>query len=302
MTEQESITIALEDKICRLDKFLSEKFNTQSRAYFQYLIDTGFVLVNSKKIKKSFIPSVGDDIEIFFQAVEMCDLKPQNIPLEILYEDENILAINKPKGMVVHPAAGNWENTFVNALLYHCKDLINFEDKIRPGIVHRLDKDTTGVIIAAKTTKAHQRLIVQFQNREIIKKYLAICVNKPDNQIINAPIKRHPIKRKEMAVIDSGKEASTKIETLAYNDKLSLVQASPKTGRTHQIRVHLKHINTPILGDETYGSKSLNKKFNIYTHLLHAYSIEFMHPITNEKMKIVANIPDEFKKFIHKIS
>jgi 23S rRNA pseudouridine1911/1915/1917 synthase len=302
MLDQETITVTKEDALQRIDKFLSDKLSKNSRAYFQYLIDEGFVLVNSKKIKKSFIPQVNDDIEIFYQAVEMCDLKPQNIPLDIIYEDEHIIAVNKKKGMVVHPACGNWDNTFVNALLYHCKDLINLNDPIRPGIVHRLDKDTTGVLIAAKTTKAHQRLILQFQNREIKKEYLAICTNKIENQIINASIKRHPYKRKEMNVDDSGKEAITEFKLLAFKDNLSLVLAKPKTGRTHQIRVHLKHLKAPILGDEIYGLKSANKKFNINSHLLHAYKLEFLHPITNEKMKLVANIPEEFKKFILKIS
>jgi len=296
--DQNNFIITPDDSITRIDKFLADKFQAKSRTYFQYLLDNGSVLVNGKNVKKRFIPKIGDEIEIFFQALEEVSLKAENIPLDILFEDDHIIVVNKPTNMVIHPASGNWSSTFVNALLYHCKDLVCQKDDIRPGIVHRLDKDTTGVLLAAKTTMAHQRLITQFMMRSIKKQYLLIAINKPDNQIISAPIARHPHKRKEMSVIEGGKEAITKIETLAYNEQLSLVLAEPKTGRTHQIRVHLKHINCPILGDEIYGNKSLNNNFKITKQLLHAYSLEFIHPINNKLMKIKAPIPKNLKKFI----
>ena len=200
MIDQNNFLISTEE-LKRLDKLLSEKFKSNSRTYFQYLIENGSVLVNNKKVKKRFIPKIGDEIEIFFQALPDISLKAENIPLDILYEDEYIIAINKKANMVVHPAVGNWSNTFVNALLYHCKDLIYKDSDIRPGIVHRLDKNTTGVLLAAKTIKAQQKLIEQFKNREIKKKYLAITINKPKNQIISAPIARHKIKRKEKAIV-----------------------------------------------------------------------------------------------------
>jgi 23S rRNA pseudouridine1911/1915/1917 synthase len=300
--DQNTFLITEKQEITRIDKLLAEKFNAKSRTYFQYLLENGSVLVNGSKVKKRFIPKMGDEIEIFFQAVQDITLKPENIPLDILYEDEHILAINKPAGMVVHPACGNWSNTFVNALLYHCKDLISLEDKIRPGIVHRLDKDTTGVLLAAKTQIAHQNLIDQFKLRKIKKQYLAIVINKPTNQIINLPIARHPFNRKEMAIDEKGKEAITEIKLLAYNEKLSLILVIPHTGRTHQIRVHLKHINSAVLGDITYGNKNFNYNYKIYNQMLHAYILEFFHPITNEPMKITAPLTEEFKKFISILS
>ena len=253
----------------------------------------------NKKVKKSFVPKVGDEVEVFFQALHDSPLTAENIPLDIVYEDDYIIAINKPAGMVAHPACGNWSGTFVNALLYHCKDLINIDDDIRPGIVHRLDKNTSGIMIAAKTTKAQSNLIGQFKDRKVIKKYLAICVNKPENQIVDVPIIRNPFRRKEMTVLPQGKPSITKIETLGHNDKLSLVLATPKSGRTHQIRVHLKHIKTPILGDEVYGSISVNNNFNAIRQLLHAASIEFTHPITNKKMLLEAPTPKDFQKFVN---
>ena len=301
MIDQNNFLISTEE-LKRLDKLLSEKFKSSSRTYFQYLIENGSVLVNNKKIKKRFIPKIGDEIEIFFQALPDISLKAENIPLDILYEDEYIIAINKKANMVVHPAVGNWSNTFVNALLYHCKDLIYEDSDIRPGIVHRLDKDTTGVLLAAKTIKAQQNLIEQFKNREIKKKYLAITINKPKNQILSAPIARHKIKRKEMTIVETGKEAITKIEVLKSNDKISLIEATPKTGRTHQIRVHLKHLLCPILGDETYGSKSHNNNYKVFAQLLHAHSIEFLHPITNVPLKITAPMTQNMQKFIEILS
>ncbi len=296
--DQNIFLVTQKEEIVRIDKLLADKFKAKSRTYFQYLLDNDSVLVNGNRVKKRFIPKIGDEIEIFFQALKDISLKPQNIPLDILYEDEHILAINKPANLVVHPACGNWSNTFVNALLYHCKDIICMKDEIRPGIVHRLDKDTTGVLLAAKTQMAHQNLIDQFKSRKIKKQYLAITINKPSNQIINLPISRHPFNRKEMSVDEKGKEAVTQIKVLAYNDKLSLVLAIPQTGRTHQIRVHLKHINSPILGDPIYGNKNFNDNYKIYRQMLHAHILEFFHPISDEPMKITAPLAEEFKKFI----
>ncbi|MBN2479111.1 MAG: RluA family pseudouridine synthase [Parachlamydiales bacterium] len=295
MTDNFLITDNIE--LTRIDKLISKQFEAKSRTYFQYLIENGCVLVNSKKVKKSFIPKINDEIEIYFQALPDIDLKAEDIPLDILYEDDDILAINKPAGMVVHPGAGNWSNTFVNALLFYCKDLIRKSDDIRPGIVHRLDKDTSGVLLAAKTQKAHQKLIEQFKNRKIFKKYLAICLNKPQDQEISIPIARHPVNRKKMAVNENGKEAITQIKTLQYNEKFSLLEVFIKTGRTHQIRVHLKHLNCPILGDEVYGNKSINSHFKINRQLLHAQILELTHPITDKPLKIEAPLPEDFKKF-----
>jgi len=300
--DQNTFIISLKEELIRIDKLLKKKFKTNSRTYFQNLLDNGSVLVNSQRVKKKFIPKIGDEIEVFFQALQDSLLKPEKIAFDILFEDEHILAVNKPKNMVVHPAVGNWSNTFVNGLLYHCQNLINLDNPVRPGIVHRLDKDTTGVLLAAKTQKAHQNLIDQFKSRNIQKLYLAIVINKPKDQTITTFLKRHPKKRKEITVSKEGKEAITIIKTLAFNDKFSLVSITPKTGRTHQIRVHLKHINCPILGDPVYGNKTINNNLKADSQLLHAYSLKFAHPITNEPMKIIAPLSEEFKKNIKHLS
>jgi len=299
--ETTSIVISAEEEE-RIDKVLARRFSDHSRTYFQYLIDNDFVLVNNKKIKKRQPLKKGDEVNIFFQLSPEIELEPENIPLDILFEDEHIIAVNKPKDFVVHPAIGNRSHTFVNALLYHCQNLAPGFDPIRPGIVHRLDKDTTGVLIAAKTEIAHRKLIEQFSKRTLEKKYLAICVGKPSKANINEPIKRHPTKRKEMSVAEDGKESITKIDILAYNDELSLVMATPKTGRTHQIRVHLKHVKSPILGDSIYGSTSMNKKFQASRQLLHAFKLKLIHPITSLPFEIIAPIPEDLKKFMQFIA
>jgi 23S rRNA pseudouridine1911/1915/1917 synthase len=296
--EDTNIFIASEeDEKTRIDKFLAKKFTLKSRSYFQYLIENECVHVNNKKIKKRALLKKGDEIEIFFLATPEISLTPENIPLDILYEDDYIIVINKPKDMVVHPAPGNYSHTFVNALLYHCKNLDN-SDSIRPGIVHRLDKNTTGVLIAAKTSLSHQRLIEIFQKREIKKTYLALCIGKPEEGIINMPIKRHPIKRKEMTVSEDGKEAISEITILQHKNNISLVSINILTGRTHQIRVHLKHLNCPILGDDTYGSKHINEKYKIFSQQLHAHEISFIHPINKILLNIKAPLPCSMQKTI----
>jgi 23S rRNA pseudouridine1911/1915/1917 synthase len=286
----------------RLDKFLSDYYEEHSRTYIQYLLKKEAVLVNGKVAKKNLLLKQRDEIEIIFIAKEETHLKPEQIDLEILYEDDHIIAINKKPGMVVHPAPGNWSGTFVNALIFHCKKVIDIENSVRPGIVHRLDKDTSGILLAAKTEKAHRELITQFSKRTIEKKYLAICVGLPKQKRVNAPIWRHKHLRKEMTVTPDGKEAITDFETLAYNGQISFVLAKPFTGRTHQIRVHLKHINCPVLGDEIYGSKSVNKKYGIERQLLHAYQLSFIHPITKESVTITAPLPEDFKQVLKKLN
>ena len=294
----QNIVISKEDANSRLDKCLSDKFQTKSRSYFQYLIENGSVLLNGCKTKKRILVKENDEIEIFFQAKEDISLEAEDIPLDIIYEDDHLIAINKPAGMVVHPAVGNWSGTFVNGLIYHCKNLKTNNNDLRPGIVHRIDKDTTGVLIAAKTTLCHQRLIELFQKRQMLKKYLAICLSKPNNTILNAPIKRHPVNRQKMAIVEGGKEAITEFKILAYNEKFSLIECYPKTGRTHQIRVHLKHLNSPVLGDDVYGNKSINKNYNATRHLLHAFSLEFIHPTSNKLITLKAPIPKDIQHYV----
>ena len=287
----------------RIDKMLADRYPTFSRTYFQKLIEEGFVLLNDQPIKKRFAPEVGDEIEVCFQLTPEINLAPEAIPLDIIYEDEHLIGINKPAGMVVHPAPGHWNGTFVNALLAHCQNLAPGLDPLRPGIVHRLDKNTSGVLIAAKTAETHQKLVQMFSSRQMEKSYLAICVGKPPNTTIAAPIGRHPTQRKEMTVVsERGKEAISQVHVLAFNHQFSLVLIRPKTGRTHQIRVHLKHIGHPVLGDTTYGSEKINAAQEVERQLLHAYQLNFMHPITNVPISLVASIPDDFKKWIYQIS
>lgn len=297
--DSETIIISKEEAGIRIDKVLSDRFDAKSRTYFQYLIGEGLVSLNGNKVKKRALAKEGDEIEVFFQLTPQISIKAENIPLDILYEDKDIIAVNKPAGMVVHPAPGHYNQTFVNALLYHCKDAIFIDESIRPGIVHRLDKDTTGVLLAAKTREAHEKLIAAFSQRRIHKQYLAICLGKPKQGILSAPIGRHPQRRKEMAVRDhNSKEAVSDIKVLAFNEKRSFILVEPKTGRTHQIRVHLKYLNCPIVGDELYGKadSSANRQ------LLHAYRIKFNHPITRESIEITAPIPQDIKRNIAEFS
>jgi 23S rRNA pseudouridine1911/1915/1917 synthase len=296
--EHELICITAEEEGLRVDKLLAQRFPNHSRTYFQHLIDQGFVLLNGEPVKKRIEPEEGDEIEVCFQLTPEASLTPEAIPLDILYEDEHLIAVNKPAGMVVHPAPGHWSGTFVNALLFHCQELAPSEDPLRPGIVHRLDKDTSGLLLAAKTLMAHQKLIELFTNRQIEKLYLAICAGRPATTVVNAPIGRHPVHRKEMAALPDGREAITEVQTAAFNDKMSLVLAKPRTGRTHQIRVHLKHIGAPILGDPVYGKVDAHGPER---QMLHAYRLAFTHPINGTPLKLIAPIPEDMKHWLQKL-
>ncbi len=296
MNDSEIIFIEQNDDSLRLDQLLAAKFKgVYSRTYFQKLIEQGLVLVNGNPAKKRIIPVTNDEIEVEFAAEPTSEILPENIPLNVLYEDDDIIVINKPSGFVVHPAPGNWSGTFVNALIYHCKDLQN--SGLRPGIVHRLDKDTTGVLIAAKNTYSQSRLIESFSKREVKKLYLAIALGNPGKQEIKAPIGRHPVHRQKMAIVETGREALSYVETLSVKEKLSLVQIDIKTGRTHQIRVHLSSINAPVLGDALYGNKSTNEKFQAKRQMLHASSLKIMHPRTGVEMEFHAPLPEDFRPF-----
>ncbi len=302
MTDEAELIFATEsEEGMRIDKLLAERFPGHSRTYFQHLIDEGCVLINGEPIKKRTILEEGDEIEVCFQAVPGPSLDPEPIPLDILYEDEHLLAVNKPPGMVVHPAPGHWRGTFVNALLFHCNGKAPGDDPLRPGIVHRLDKETSGVLVAAKTLSAHKKLIEMFASRSMEKLYLAICCGKPSNGVVNAPIGRHPIHRKEMAILSDGREAVSEIQLAACNERISLVVVRPYTGRTHQIRVHLKHIGCPVLGDPVYGNDRMNHLFDPQRHLLHAYRLSFDHPVTGIPLKLSAPIPEDFKTWMRRL-
>jgi 23S rRNA pseudouridine1911/1915/1917 synthase len=302
MVETDLLIVTEEEAGMRLDKYLSLRFPEYSRTYFQTLIDEKLVLVNCELVKKASKLEPGDEIEIEFALTQEIFIEPEAIPLDILYEDAHLLAVNKPAGMVVHPAVGNWKATFVNALLYHCQQL-NAQGSLRPGIVHRLDKETSGLLIAAKDELTQRRLVEAFALRQIEKEYLAICIGNPGNHQIHTNIGRHPQRRKEMAVLkDTGKEAKTTCETLAFGQNLSFVKLMPTTGRTHQLRVHMQFIGFPILGDSVYGSASANKKFGAKRQMLHAHVLRFDHPITHKKIELKADIPQDMQHFVQMIT
>lgn len=302
MQPEELIVITEEEAGERLDKVLARRYSdVRSRTYFQDLIEDHCVLLNGEPVKKRVQPKAGDEVEIAFRMAPELDLKAEDIPLQILYEDEHLLAVNKSAGMVVHPAVGNWTGTFVNALLHHCQQL-EVKDDVRPGIVHRLDKETTGVLLAAKTTLAQQRLIALFVSRSVYKEYLAICVGNPGTCEIEAPIGRHPVHRKLMAVLpEGGRAALSRCSTLAFDGQLSLVSIVLVTGRTHQIRVHMKHRGTPVLGDPLYGSSAANQKHGKERQMLHAWRVRFAHPMTGEMLQLEAPLPPEMAQLSDKI-
>lgn len=305
MSEIEILTISEDEDDTRIDKILANRYSDlRSRSYFQYLINNEFVTINGQIVKKQFRPRAGDEVRVEFVLTPELNLTPESIPLSIIYEDDYILAINKPAGMVVHPAPGNWSGTFVNALIYHCKDIESrfFQQSARPGIVHRLDKETSGVLIAAKDAQTQQKLAELFSSRQVKKVYYAICLGSPKRGVVNAPIGRHPIHRKQMCVREEGgREAITQYEMVASDGKLSVLSINLITGRTHQIRVHMKHLGTPILGDSTYGNKQQNERYQAKRQMLHARTLALKHPVTGESLTLTAEFPDDMKQFFEKI-
>ena len=290
----------------RMDSFLSRKTDF-TRSRIQQLIKNGDITVNgknaknNKKIKSSYKIEENDRIEIFIPETEQAEIIPENIKIDIIYEDEDIAVINKNAGLVVHPAQGHYSGTLVNAILYHIKDLSGINGEIRPGIVHRLDKDTSGLIVIAKNDKAHINLAKMFQEKKIKKTYLAILKGKltKEKGRIVTQIGRDTDDRKKMTVIkgnDRGKEAITNYNVICSNELFTLVKVYIETGRTHQIRVHMKHMGYPILGDMGYGRKDSEKR-----QMLHAYKLEFLHPVTEKPMKFISEIPEDFRKALKNI-
>ena len=287
----------------RVDGVISEYATELSRNTVQRLIEEEQIKVNGNKIKPSYKTNLNDIIDINIPKAKEIDLKPQNIPLEILYEDNDIIVVNKPKGMVVHPANGNPDGTLVNAIMAKCKDsLSGIGGEIRPGIVHRLDKDTSGAIIVAKNDKAHIKLSEDLKNHKIQKTYIALVrgIIKENEATINMPIGRSKQDRKKMAVDKNGKEAITHFKVLKrYNEKYTLLEINIETGRTHQIRVHLSHIGYPIIGDDTYSNGK--NEWGITGQCLHAKSLKFKHPITGREMLIEAELPEYFQKILENL-
>lgn len=286
----------------RLDVFITEALGSVSRAHVQKLIEAEAVNVGSKTAKANYKVQVNDMVEVTIPEAKPVEVLPEDIPLDILYEDRDVIVVNKPRGMVVHPAVGNYTGTLVNALLEHCNDLSGINGAIRPGIVHRLDKDTSGVMIAVKNDRAHLSLAAQIKNRTASRRYTAIVHgNIEESQgIINAPIGRHPIDRKKMAVtFENSKEAITKFKVLERFGNYTLVECKLMTGRTHQIRVHMAHIGHPVVGDPKYGSG--RKLFAIDGQALHSTELTFTHPSTGKQLSFRAEMPKDMQEILKKL-
>lgn len=286
----------------RLDTYIASKLNTLSRTMIQRLIENGEILVNGKIKKISYKVQLGDILEINIPKPRETDIKAENIPLDIVYEDNDIIVVNKPKGMVVHPANGNLDGTLVNALMSICKDsLSGIGGEIRPGIVHRLDKDTSGLLIIAKNDTAHINMSNQIKNREVKKIYIALVrgIVGEDEATINMPIGRSTKDRKKMAVRKDGKEAITHFKVLKRYGKYTLLEIKIDTGRTHQIRVHLSEIGHPVIGDMVYSNGK--NEFGVEGQMLHAKSLDFKHPITGKEIHLEAELPNYFKDILNKL-
>ncbi|MGB9613241.1 MAG: RluA family pseudouridine synthase [Candidatus Margulisiibacteriota bacterium] len=291
----------------RLDQFLSLLPELSlSRSQIKKLIENKLVIVNKEPSKPSYRIKLDDRIKVFVPPPAKPEAKPENLPLNIVYEDEDLIVVNKPKAMVTHPAAGNYSGTLVNALLYHCHHLASLGGPLRPGIVHRLDKDTSGLLVVAKNDFAYQSLVKQIKNHTVERTYLALVHGELKNNegIIEARMGRHPVHRKKMAVIKEGKtksrEAITYYRVLERFKKYTLVEVKIKTGRTHQIRVHFSYIGHPVVGDKTYGKKK--EEFEVKGQLLHAKKLGFIHPRTEKYLEFVSELPEEFKEILQKIT
>lgn len=287
----------------RIDKYLSEQLEDMTRSHIQKLIEENMVRVNGMAVKSNFKLSASDQIEVEIPELKEPDILPENIPLDILYEDQDILVVNKPKGMVVHPAPGHYTGTLVNAIMYHCKDnLSGINGVLRPGIVHRIDMDTTGSLLICKNDRAHQALAEQLKEHSITRKYHAIVHGrlKEDEGTIDKPIGRHPIDRKKMSVhCTNGREAITHYRVLKRFQQFTYIECQLETGRTHQIRVHMSSIGHPILGDQIYGPAKCPYKLQGQT--LHAKVLGITHPITGEYMEFDAPLPDYFQALLEKM-
>lgn len=293
---------APEDAGARLDAFLAGKME-KTRSSVQKLIEEENVRLNGTPAAKNARLREGDRVEATEPPPEVLDVKPQNIPLDIVYEDQDLLVVNKPKGMVVHPAAGNPDGTLVNALLFHCGDsLSGINGVIRPGIVHRIDKDTSGLLIVAKNDRAHQSLAEQIAVHSFTRIYNAVVygIVKEEEGTVSAPIGRHPTDRKRMAVLSSGgREAVTHYRVLERFPGFTLVECRLETGRTHQIRVHMAHIGHPVAGDPVYGPKKCITE--LQGQCLHARVIGFIHPATGEYLEFDSGLPPYFERFLEKL-
>jgi len=296
------MTILCDTEGVRLDAFLASRDLGLTRSALQKLLEDGMVRVDGKAVKKNYRTKAGDEIELELPEPEIPEILPEDIPLDIRYEDEDVIVLNKPKGLVVHPAPGHWSGTLVNGLMYHCRDsLSGINGVLRPGIVHRIDMDTSGLLIVAKNDFAHQALAAQLQDHTLSRVYEAICVGgvRADSGTIDAPIGRHPVDRKKMAVTEkNSRPAVTHFEVIARYPGYTHLRLRLETGRTHQIRVHLAWRNHPVLGDPVYGR---GKELGLSSQCLHARELTFLHPRTGEPVTVTCELPEYFTEILRKL-
>ena len=296
MPEQESIVC---DTSLRLDAFVAAETEL-SRTQAQRLIRDGAILLNGKAVKPNVLTAAGDRIDITYPDPVETDVLPENIPLDVVYEDADLLVINKPQGMVVHPSAGHESGTLVNALLYHIRDLSGIGGELRPGIVHRIDRMTSGLLVVAKNDEAHRALSDQFRDHSAHRSYAALVDGniRQDEGTVNAPLARHPVDRKRMAIVTGGREAVTHWRVAARYGQYTLLQIELETGRTHQIRVHLASQQHPVTGDDVYGREK--RPFGLFGQALHGYRLVFEHPRTKQRMEFYAPLPEYFMLALYK--
>lgn len=299
--EKTLIKVDEQDEGLRIDKYLSNIFKDKSRSFIQGLIEKENVKVNSKPLKSNYKLKKADEIEIMIPEPEILSVEAENIPIDIVYEDEDVIVVNKAQGMVVHPAPGNYNGTLVNALLYHCKDLSSINGVIRPGIVHRIDKDTSGILVIAKNDDAHNKLSEQLKDHSMKREYYALIEGRLKNNdgTIDKPLGRCKKDRLKIGIIEDGKRAVTHYEVVERYNGYTLVKCVLETGRTHQIRVHMASIGFPLVGDPLYGFK--RQKFKLEGQVLHARTLGFIHPRTGEYMEFTSELPQYFCDLINKL-
>ncbi len=299
MVKKYCFLVSSEESGSRLDKFLLQKCPDFSRSRLQALIEQGMISLKGKTVKSNYRVKKGDQIFMEVPPPREIKIEPENIPLSVLYQDQDIVVVNKPVGMVVHPAAGHYQGTLVNALLFHCRDLSGVGGELRPGIVHRLDKDTSGILVAAKNDSSHHSLAHQLKERSMKREYQALVHGriKEDRALVDAPIGRHQKDRKKMAVTKGRtREAVTRFEVLERFQRYTYLRLKLETGRTHQIRVHMAYIGHPLLGDMQYGPSK--NEFNYKGQVLHAGTLGFIHPRSGNYMEFFAPLPEHFQRIL----
>lgn len=299
--EKNIFVVDEKDQGIRIDKYLSEVFYDKSRSFIQGLIEKENIKVNNKIPKSNYKVKSSDEIEVIIDEPEILNVDPEDIPIEILYEDKDIIVVNKEQGMVVHPAPGNYNGTLVNALLFHCTDLSSINGVVRPGIVHRIDKDTSGVLVVAKNDESHNKLSEQLKDHSMKREYYALVEGriKNDKGTIDKPLARSKKDRLKIGIVEGGKRAVTHYEVIERYNGYTLIKCVLETGRTHQIRVHMASIGFPLVGDPLYGFKK--QKFKLKGQMLHAKTLGFIHPSKNEYIEFTTELPEYFQIILDKL-